>query len=435
MKAIIMAGGEGTRLLPISHGIPKPMTKIFDKPVMEHIINLLKKHNFDEICVTLCSKPDMFKAYFGDGSKFGVKICYKIEHEPLGTAGGVKNCADFIGEDECLIISGDAVCDFNLTRFVREHHEKNPLVSIALAENSNPLRYGLVVTDNDGFVRGFVEKPDWSRVVTNFISTGIYILTPKALKMIPSDTKYDFAKQLFPKILEQQLPIQGIKADGYWCDMGTPSEFRKCTYDALRGKLKLKIDAPEIADGIFCSATLDKSVKLLSPCFVGKDVIIGKNVEIGANSAINSNSVIAEGAKIYRSIIDGGIVGKNAILDGAIVCNCAVVDEDDASEIGQIYPAKGAKFAPVIIPPRVDRSPKGKVVGQIPCRDKALFMRKISENFMEAGADFTDGLLIKKDNISVRVFPADDKNMVLIQSNSRKKHAEKLVNEIINVTY
>ncbi len=430
MKAIIMAGGEGTRLLPISHGIPKPMTRIFDKPVMEHIIKLLKKHHFDDICVTLCSKPELIKSYFGDGSQFGVKIRYKIETQPLGTAGGVKNCSEFIGDDDCLIISGDAVCDFNLTDFVQRHKHKNPLVSIALTECANPLRYGLVVTDNQGAVRGFVEKPDWSRVVTNHVSTGIYMLSPKAVAMIPENTRFDFAKDLFPKILAQNLPINGRKMEGYWCDMGTPSEYRKCTFDALKNTLKLEINSKEISDGIFCSTLIDKSVILNPPCFIGENVIIGKNVEIGANSSINSGSVIADGAKIYRSIIDGGIVEKNAILDGAIVCNSAVVEENDISEIGQIYATKGAIHAPISMPPRIEPKVKGRIVSEIPCHDRALFMRKVSEAYMEAGADFSNGLLIVKDGAAVRVSPAHNKNSVFIHSASGFRNVGNLVSEL-----
>ena len=243
MKAVIMAGGEGKRLRPVSCGCPKPMVRLLGRPLMEHIIALLRESGLRQICVTLCSQPEAVRGYFGSGEKFGVEICYREETVPLGTAGGVKNCAGFIGGDDVLVISGDAACAIDLGRLIEAHREHRPCVTIALAERSDPLRYGLVLTEASGRVTGFIEKPDWSRVVTDMVNTGIYILSPEAVAAIPGGVEYDFGRDLFPELLRRGSVLRGEPAAGYWCDIGTPRAYFQCCLDALDGALRLP-DAP-----------------------------------------------------------------------------------------------------------------------------------------------------------------------------------------------
>ena len=221
MKVVIMAGGEGTRLRPISQSRPKPMVRLYDRPVLEHILALLKENGFDEACLTLRYLPRMVTDYFGDGAKFGMKLHYKIEERPLGTAGGVLNCRGYIGDDDVLVISGDCVCDFDLRKIVNFHRGKNAAATLALYSHPNPLEYGLVVTDENGRVRHFLEKPAWDRVLTDQINTGIYILSPEALEKIPPDRQYDFGKDLFPRLLKENAALYGVKMEGYWCDIGS----------------------------------------------------------------------------------------------------------------------------------------------------------------------------------------------------------------------
>ena len=239
MKAIIMAGGEGTRLKPVSGDTPKPLVPLCGRPVMEHIVLLLKKHGITDICCALKYRPEEIQSYFGSGEKWGVSMQYRIETEALGTAGGVKNCADFYGSEDFLVISGDAICDFDLTHFIAEHEKRQSAVSLALYPHPEPLRYGLALCGKDGCVRSFVEKPDWSRVVTNLVNTGIYILSPEAMNEVPEDEVFDFAKDLFPRLLEEGKKLFGYVADGYWCDIGTPKSYYQCCVDALEDRLTL----------------------------------------------------------------------------------------------------------------------------------------------------------------------------------------------------
>ena len=239
MKAIIMAGGEGTRLKPVSGDTPKPLVPLCGRPVMEHIVLLLKKHGITDICCALKYRSEAIQSYFGSGEKWGVSMQYRIETEALGTAGGVKNCADFYGSEDFLVISGDAICDFDLTHFIAEHEKRQSAVSLALYPHPEPLRYGLALCGKDGCVRSFVEKPDWSRVVTNLVNTGIYILSPEAMNEVPEDEVFDFAKDLFPRLLEEGKKLFGYVADGYWCDIGTPKSYYQCCVDALEDRLTL----------------------------------------------------------------------------------------------------------------------------------------------------------------------------------------------------
>lgn len=240
MKAVIMAGGEGTRLKAVSGDKPKPLVSLCGRPVMEHIVLLLKKHGITDICCALKYRPEEIEAYFGNGEKWGVKMQYRVETEALGTAGGVKNCADFYGNDDFLVISGDAVCDFDLSDFIEQHEKRRPAVSLALYPHPEPLRYGLALCDRNSCIHSFVEKPDWHGVVTNLVNTGIYILTPHAMSLVPEGKVFDFAKDLFPLLLSKKEKLFGYIADGYWCDIGTPKSYYECCVDALAGRLQIE---------------------------------------------------------------------------------------------------------------------------------------------------------------------------------------------------
>lgn len=240
MKAVILAGGEGTRLKEISGGLPKPMMPILGKPMLERIVALLREHGFDEICMTLRYKPELIKEHFGDGRDFGVNIEYRVEAEPLGTAGAVKNCMDFVGNEDFLVISGDCACDFDLTAAFRAHRGT---ATIVLNEQEEPLSYGLVLTARNGRITSFLEKPAWERVVTNLVSTGIYVLSPSAMEHVPAGKSFDFAKDLFPLLLEKSIPLQGCVLPGYWCDIGTPRAYYQCNLDALDGRYQLAEEA------------------------------------------------------------------------------------------------------------------------------------------------------------------------------------------------
>lgn len=238
MKAVLLSGGAGTRLQSVSGGLPKPMMPILGTPLLRHIVLHLRDCGFTQLCLTLCHKGDVIRKELGNGAALGIHIEYRQENPetPLGTAGAVKNCGDFVGKEPFLVMSGDSACDFDLSRLMARHTGG---VTIALTTRDTPLAYGLVVTRTDGTVAGFLEKPEWGRVVTDRISTGIYVLDPEILKYIPENTPCDFGKDLFPALLKQEIPMKGVVMEGYWRDIGTPREYYRTNLDALDGLYRL----------------------------------------------------------------------------------------------------------------------------------------------------------------------------------------------------
>jgi len=319
MKAIIMAGGEGTRLRPISLNAPKPMVRLFDRPVLAHTLDLLKKHDIYDACLTLRFLPQMITDHFGDGSRFGMRLTHQIENTPLGTAGSVAACQDFIGNDPILILSGDAVCDFDLTQCVQFHHDKGADVTIVLYAHPEPLEYGLVMTDAAGKVERFIEKPPWNQVFTNRVNTGIYILSPHVLDEIPKDTSYDFAKDLFPKLLAAGKKLYAVEAKGYWCDIGSPEAYLQCGFDVLDESCKLDFGVERRGQSLWTHSPIPPGVTVLGPCYVGKNVVLETGVTLGPHAIIGENSHIAAGASVVRSVVDGATIGQDARLDGAIL--------------------------------------------------------------------------------------------------------------------
>ena len=241
MKAVILAGGEGKRLKSVTGETPKPLVPLLGRSLMEHILLLLRRCGFTEICAAVRYRAEDIAAAFGDGADLGVSLCYRREDEPLGTAGAVKNCADFYGDEDFLLISGDAACDFDLAALRRRHRESGAAATIALKREASPLRFGLAVTDGRGEVRGFVEKPDWPGVVSDLVNTGIYVLSPRAMAYVPEGQPFDFARDLFPLLLRRGERIAGAEMEGYWCDVGTPQSYYRCCADALEGRLKIDI--------------------------------------------------------------------------------------------------------------------------------------------------------------------------------------------------
>ena len=244
MKAVVMAGGEGTRLKAVTGDVPKPMVPFLGRPLLEHIIALLRRCGFEEICLAVKYRYEDIVKHFGDGEAFGVRLCYRVEAEALGTAGAVRSCADFFGDEDFLVISGDCACDGDLRLLAEEHKRSGAAVTIALHREAEPLSYGLAVTDGDGGIRSFIEKPRWSRVVTDLVNTGIYMISPRALDHVPPGKPFDFGKELFPLLLKKGEKLRGVDIGAYWCDVGSPLSYYRCCVDALEGRLKIE-PAPE----------------------------------------------------------------------------------------------------------------------------------------------------------------------------------------------
>jgi NDP-sugar pyrophosphorylase family protein len=241
MKAVIMAGGMGTRLQPLTKRMPKPMVPLLDRPVMEYIVDLLASCGIRDIAVTLGYMAEAIREHFGDGSRFGVRFHYATEDFPLGTAGGVKNIEYFLDEP-FVVMSGDGLTDVNLSSAIHAHLKHGALASILLAEVACPKGYGVVNVDVDGRIHSFVEKPDtWEEGLRYLVNTGIYIFEPEILKYIPANRPYDFGRELFPQLLQNHVPMYGIAVDGYWSDIGTLEQYYQTQLDMIRGLVNVPL--------------------------------------------------------------------------------------------------------------------------------------------------------------------------------------------------
>ena len=321
MKAVVMAGGEGTRLRPLTSNQPKPMVPIVGKPCIEHIVELLKKHGFDDIVVTLAFMPQAIRGYFGAGEAHGVRMRYSVEESPAGTAGSVKLAEEALDEP-FVVISGDALCDLDLGALVRFHEEKGALVTIGLVSVDNPLEFGIVVTDDEGRIERFLEKPSWAQVFTDTINTGIYVIEPQALRHIPTDRPYDFSKELFPHLLAKGCPLYGYVAEGYWQDIGNLDQYRQANFDALDERVKLDLPGVRLRGNIWIGegVDLDDLDAIEGPAFIGNYCRIAPQATVGPYTVLSSSVVLREHARTARSVVDASTsIGKSALVEGAIV--------------------------------------------------------------------------------------------------------------------
>ncbi len=328
MKAVIMAGGSGTRLRPLTSTLPKPMVPVLNKPMAEHIVNLLKDQGFKDLIFTLHYLPQVIRDYFGDGSKYGVKIGYSIEEgSPLGTAGCIKVVQDQL-DSTFVVVSGDSLTDIDLQAAVRYHKEKKSKATIVLKRVENPVDYGVVITDTQSRILRFVEKPSASEIFSDTVNTGIYILEPEVLLYIIMGREQDFAQDLFPLLLLRNEPIYGYVADGYWCDIGNLQVYRQAHQDALNGKVKINIDLPQIQPGIWVGegTQIDASVNLQAPTIIGRNCRIGKETHIESHTVIGDNVLVQEKVLLRRPIIwSNTYIGSQSALKACIVCNKATI--------------------------------------------------------------------------------------------------------------
>ncbi len=303
MKAVIMAGGFGTRLRPLTSNIPKPMVPMVNKPMMEHIVELLKAHGIKDIVSALFYQPNVITTYFGDGSAWDINMHYRKAEADYGTAGCVRFSKEFLDE-RFIVISGDVLTDFDLTAALRFHEQKKAKATLLLTRVSNPLQYGVVLTREDGKITRFLEKPSWGEVFSDTINTGIYILEPDVLELIPEKQEFDFSKNLFPLLLERDLGLYGYIAEGYWKDIGSLNEYQDAHSDVLRGEVLLKIDG-EKHDNLLIGKG---STVEADPRHLTGNIVIGKNCHIHKGAVI-SNSVIGDGCELLP-----GAVVRNSII-------------------------------------------------------------------------------------------------------------------------
>ena len=336
MKAVIMAGGFGTRLRPLTLNIPKPMVPLGGIPVMEHLVKLLAQHKITDITALLYFQADQIKDHFGNGAPWGVKINYVMAEADFGTAGSVKNAQKYLDE-RFIIISGDVATDIDLTGAINFHIERKAQASMVLTRVENPLAYGVVIVDDKGKIQRFLEKPSWGQVFSDTINTGIYILEPNVLDLVPPQEEFDFSKDLFPRMLADKKRLYGYICDGYWRDIGNTDEYAKAHQDLLEGKLKLN-QTGEKLEKEGATVWLGKNTLISPRVNFSGTVIIGDNTKIGPrarifNSVIGANSIIGREADISRTIAwDKVSIGPRAKASEMIICRDVVINEDAVLE-------------------------------------------------------------------------------------------------------
>jgi mannose-1-phosphate guanylyltransferase len=334
MKAMILAAGLGTRLRPITYGMPKPMVPVLNRPVMEHIARLLARHGFGEAIANLHWFPELIERHFGDGSAFGLELSYSREEKLLGTSGGVRKAADFLG-DSFLVISGDALTDLDLAAMREFHESHDGIATLATKRVADTSQFGVAITGADGRIQGFQEKPEPAEALSDLANCGIYMFRSEIFDFFPEPgaAKFagpddppgfaDWATDVFPALLEGDAPFYSHEIDAYWNDIGNLDELRQGNLDALYGAVEVEPGAPEVGEGIRAASPLD-GVEVTAPVLVGDGVEIGTDVRIEGPAIIGDGCLVGDGACIRDSILlEGTELPPAAILIGGIAARAA----------------------------------------------------------------------------------------------------------------
>jgi len=316
-----MAGGEGTRLRPLTSNAPKPMMPLVNEPMMEHIVRLLKKHGFDEIVVTVAFMANHIRAYFGDGSEYGVRMVYATEETPLGTAGSVRNAMEELDE-RFLVISGDVLTDIDLGALVASHDENKALATIGLVRVENPLEFGIVITRDDGSVERFLEKPSWGQVFSDTINSGIFVLEPEIFDHIPADRPVDFSSEVFPALLDEGARLFGQVVEGYWEDVGTHEAYLRAHKDILDDRVAVDVPGFEMGDGVHVGegAEIHPNATLVGPAVIGENCRVEADVRLGPYTVLGTNVRVRANADLERVVVhDNSYLGEGVRLRGATI--------------------------------------------------------------------------------------------------------------------
>lgn len=322
MKAVILVGGEATRLRPLTCNTPKIMIPVLNRPFFEHLIGYLKKHNIVDIILAVGKSPEQIQDYFGDGSELGVRLTYSIENLPLGTAGAVKNAEKFL-DDSFIVFNGDIFTDFDLSRMMQLHRKSEAIASLALTPVEDPTIYGVVETGSEGRVKRFIEKPSRDKVTTNMINAGIYILEPDILSYIAANTFSMFERDVFPPLLEKGQVVYGYPFQDYWIDIGTPDKYLKLHHDLLRRHVGNKGIKFEGESFVHSSARIEGPALIGEGCFIDRNSIVRGPAVLGARCRVEEGAVI-EGAVLWQDCQ----VSRGAKLRNCLVaCRCRVGEE------------------------------------------------------------------------------------------------------------
>lgn len=341
MKAVVMAGGFGTRIAPLTNSQPKPMLPVLNIPMMEHIIMQLKAVGIKEFVVLLYFKPEIIQNHFGDGSSRGIKIEYVLPDDDYGTAGAVKKAEKHLKGQPFIIVSGDLVTNFDFNKIIDFHKNKKAKLSITLTSVPDPLQFGVVITDSESKIVRFLEKPGWGEVFSDTINTGIYILESEILDYIPENTNYDFSKDLFPKLMNENITLWGYSAKGYWRDVGNPQSYREVMEDLLANKVDLfsSFTKTTVGNGVVYSHSkvdLPKDLVVNGSAVIGENVKIGsgvilKNVVLGNNTTVGDNSTIE-----FTTIWNDTKIGELVELKNSVICNNCIMGKKSVISQGAI---------------------------------------------------------------------------------------------------
>ena len=400
MKAVVMAGGFGTRIQPLTHSIPKPMLPIMNRPMMEHTIVSLRDLGITEFIILLYFKPEVIKDYFKDGSKWGINITYVVPDDDYGTAGAVKKAQEFIGDENFIIISGDLVTDFDFQQIFDYHKAKHSKLTITLTSVENPLEFGVVIANDEGKIEKFLEKPSWGEVFSDTINTGIYIIEPEILNYIPKNENFDFAKDLFPLLMRQGISLMAGYAQGYWRDVGNPESYRDVYEDILSGKIKFSLggEAVKYLDGVLiCEEdnTLDDSVEVVGIVVIGKNVTVKRGSKLN-NVVLGDNVTIGSSSKISNTVIWNDVeIGKNAKLDGCVICCNNHIGKNVTAKSGLIL-AEGCEIGELVTMEKDVTIWPYKVI-----EDAAIVSRSLILGSKYKNSIFENGMVVGKSNVEL----------------------------------
>jgi len=325
VKAVIMAGGEGSRLRPLTCDRPKPLVPVCNRPVMAYILDLLAEHGFQEVFVTLGYMPDAVSQCFGDSYR-AMRIHYAVEDVPLGTAGGVAALRDHL-TSTFVVISGDALTDVDLTSLVEFHRRSRASVTLAMTRVENPLEYGVLMTDRAGRVRRYLEKPGWGEVFSDTVNTGIYVVEPSVLAGVPPARFYDFSQHLFPAMIQMGAPLFGAVADGYWCDIGDAGAYLQANLDLLTGRLRFRPPGREVVPGVWAEDGVPHGLTVDGPALIATGCALAPGTRLEGGVVLGPATTTGPDAVVRRTVTWSSTrIGQGATLLGAVLCDGAAVD-------------------------------------------------------------------------------------------------------------
>jgi mannose-1-phosphate guanylyltransferase/phosphomannomutase len=370
MKAVVMAGGEGARLRPMTANMPKPLLPVANRPIMEHVLRLLRRHGLTETVVTVQFLASLVRTYFGDGDELGMDLQYATEETPLGTAGSVKNAEEALRGQPFVVVSGDALTDLDLTAMIEFHRQKGALVTVGLKSMPNPLEFGIVIAAEDGRIERFLEKPTWGQVFSDTVNIGIYVMEPEVLDRVAANEPVDWSADVFPELLERGAPIYGYVTDSYWEDVGTLESYLKAHADVLNRQVDVELDGFEMMPGVWVAegAEVDPEAVVKGPLLVGDYAKVEPGAELREYTVLGSNVVVKSGAFCHRTVVHdnvfigpsanlrGCVIGKNTdvmraarIEEGAVVGDECVVEEEAFLSAGvKVYPFKTIEAGAVV---------------------------------------------------------------------------------------